>query len=433
MWTDENAASAALFDRARAVMPGGSTRAAVWLDPYPPYIARGEGAYVYDVDGTEYLDLTNNLGVLIHGHAHPDVVAAVRSQAGLGSCFALPTESEVDLAELICGRVEGFERIRFINTGSEAVGLALKIARSFTGRQKIVKLEGVYHGSNDFAEISNYSTPDDWGNTPAAVPVVRGTPDGVLDAVLVTPANDLAAAEALLTEQADQIAAVLVDPVPPRAGMQPLAADFVAGLRSLTRSLGILLIYDEVIAFRFGYGGAQTRFGGEPDLTALGKIIGGGYPVGAVAGSAEVMEATAKNVGSSGTFTANPITMRAGYASMRLLTPQSFDDLDALGTRIKETANGLLAEAGITGQVCGTGSIASVYFHDRDVHDYRSYYKQPAEAAASSAFHLAMLKRGVLIAPTATCFFSTVVSTSDEDRFLTAFRESLAELGESPR
>ena len=382
------------------------------------------------MDGTEYLDLTNNLGVLIHGHAHPDVVAAVRAQAGLGSCFALPTESEVELAELICARVEGFERIRFINTGSEAVGLALKIARSFTGRQKIVKLEGVYHGSNDFAEISNYSTPENWGNTPAAVPTVKGTPEGVLDSVLVTPANDLAAANALLSEQADQIAAVIVDPVPPRTGMQPLAAEFISGLRALTRSLGILLIYDEVIAFRFGYGGAQTRFGGEPDLTALGKIIGGGYPVGAVAGSAEVMEATAKDVGSSGTFTGNPVTMRAGHASMSLLTPERFADLDDLGDRVMSEANGLLAEAGVTGQVCGTGSIASVYFHDRDVRDYRSYYKQPAEVAASNAFHLAMLKRGVLIAPTATCFFSTAVSAAEEDRFLTAFRESLAEVGD---
>lgn len=428
MWTDENAASAALFDRARAVLPGGSTRAAVWLDPYPPYVARGEGAYVYDVDGTEYLDLTNNLGVLIHGHAHPEVVAAVREQAAMGSCFALPTGSEVDLAELICGRVEGFERIRFINTGSEAVGLALKIARSFTGRTKIVKLEGVYHGSNDFAEISNYSTPENWGNTPAAVPTVRGTPEGVLDSVLVIPANDLAAAEALLKEQADDVAAVLLDPVPPRAGMQPLAADFVAGLRSLTRSLGMLLIFDEVIAFRFGYGGAQTRFGGEPDLTALGKIIGGGYPVGAVAGSAEVMEATARDVGSSGTFTANPVTMRAGHASMRLLTPERFTRLDELGARMMTEANQLLAEAGVVGQVCGTGSIASVYFHDRDVRDYRSYFKQPEEAAASSAFHLAMLKRGVLIAPTATCFFSTAVSAADEDRFLSAFRDSLQDV-----
>ncbi len=431
MWTDENAASAALYDRARAVMPGGSTRAAVWLDPYPPYIARGEGAYVYDVDGTEYLDLTNNLGVLIHGHAHPEVVAAVRDQTGLGSCFALPTASEVDLAELICGRVAGFERIRFINTGSEAVGLALKIARSFTGRSKIVKLEGIYHGSNDFAEISNYSTPDNWGNTPAAVPTVRGTPQGLLDSVLVTPTNDLAAAEALLADQAGEIAAVIVDPVPPRAGMQPLDAEFVEGLRKITRELGILLIYDEVIAFRFGHGGAQTRFGGEPDLTALGKIIGGGYPVGAVAGSAEVMEATARDVGSSGTFTANPVTMRAGHASMSLLTPERFQALDALGERVLAAANGLLKEAAITGQVCGTGSIASIYFHDRDVRDYRSYYKQPQEAAASSAFHLAMLKRGVLIAPTATCFFSTAVTAADEDRFLSAFQDSLKDVREA--
>ncbi len=428
-WTDEGGASAALYARAREVMPGGSTRAAVWLEPYPPYIARGDGAYVYDVDGRDYLDLTNNLGVLIHGHAHPEVVAAVREQAGLGSCFALPTPAEVELAELICGRVAGFEQLRFINTGSEAVGLALKIARSYTGRSKIVKLEGVYHGSNDFAEISNYSTPENWGNTPASVPVVRGTPPGVVDAVIAIAANDVAGAEAVLRGQSGDIAAVLVDPVPPRAGMQPLDPEFVATLRALTRELGMLLIYDEVIAFRFGYGGAQTRFGGEPDLTALGKIIGGGYPVGAVAGRRDIMEATAADVGSSGTFTANPVTMRAGLASMELLTTGRFDDLDALGARMRAAVNELFREAGISGQACGTGSIFSIYFHERAVHDYRSYYKTPQETALSSAFHREMLRRGVLIAPTATCFFSTAVGPADEDRFLSTCRASLASIG----
>ena len=428
MTIDNGAASAALYARARRVMPGGSTRAAVWMEPYPPYVARGEGPCVYDVDGTEYLDLTNNLGVLIHGHAHPEVVAAVRDQAGLGSCFALPTGSEVALAELLCERVTGFERIRFINTGSEAVGLALKIARSFTGRPKIVKLEGVYHGSNEFAEISNYSRPENWGNSPASVATVRGTPQGVLDNVIAVPANDLEAIESVLDHQGSDIAAVLLDPVPPRAGMRPLDPDYVAGVRVLTRKLGILLVYDEVIAFRFGYGGAQTRFGGEPDLTALGKIIGGGYPVGAVAGSAEVMEATAKDVGSSGTFTANPITMRAGHASMSLLTHERYDELDALGERMMVAANDLIREAGVDGQVVGTGSIASVYFHDREVRDYRSYYKQPSEVQTSDAFHRAMLDRGVLIAPTATCFFSTVFGGAEEDRFLSAFRQSLGHL-----
>lgn len=427
-WTDPRSVSAGLHRRARRVMPAGSTRAAVWFDPYPPYVARGVGSHVFDVDGREYLDLANNLGVLIHGHAPPAVVEAATAQCALGSCFALPTASEVELAELLCARVAGFERIRFINTGSEAVGLALKIARSFTGRTKIVKLEGVYHGSNEFAEISNYSTPDNWGNTPAAVATVRGTPPAVLDAVIPISANNVSAARDVLRAHASDIAAVLIDPVPPRCGMRPLEPAFIDTLRAVTRELGILLIYDEVIAFRFDHGGSQSRFGGEPDLTALGKIIGGGYPVGAVAGRADIMEATAADVGSSGTFTANPVTMCAGRASMELLTPSAFEQLDALGERMRDGATRIVHDLGMEMQIAGTGSIFSIYFHQRDVRDYRNYFKRPEEVALSNRLHGNLLDRGVIVAPTATCFLSTVLSADDEACFLEALRSSLESL-----
>ncbi len=410
-----------LFERARQVLPGGDTRSARWFDPYPFYVERGNGSRVVSVDGREYLDLANNLGVLIHGHAQPEVVAAVQRQAALGSCFALPTESEITLAELLCERVAGFERVRFINTGSEAVALAIKAARAHTGKSKIMKLEGVYHGSYDYAEISNYSSPDNWGNEPTAVATVPATPDGVLDAVIVTQANDIEMLERRIAANAAELAAVLVDPVPPRCGMQPLAPDYLRALRELTRQHGILLIFDEVIALRFGYAGAQGRWGGDPDLTALGKIIGGGYPVGAVAGRADVMEATAHSVSSSGTFTANPITMCAGFASMELLTPESFDSLDAQGERIRAACTAIIAERGADMQVCGTGSIFSIYFHQRDVQDYRSYHKTADEVAATKAFHLAMLEAGVLLAPTATAFLSTAVGHADETWFLDAF------------
>ena len=188
---------------------------------------------------------------------------------------------------------------------------------------------------------------------------------------------------------------------------------------------GVLLIYDEVIALRFGFGGAQGRFGGDPDLTALGKIIGGGYPVGAVAGRAEVMEATASAVSSSGTFTANPVTMAAGLACMQHLTRAAYDSLDAMGERLREACTNIIEQHSADMQVCGTGSMLSIYFHRRDVVDYRSYHKSPAELSATDAFHKAMLDNGVLIAPTATCFFSTVVSTDDEAAFLAAFEHAV--------
>ena len=415
----------ALRERAKKVMPGGNTRSAVWYEPYPVYVESGQGSRIIDVDGNEYLDLTNNLGVLIHGHAHPDTVAAVQKQAVRGSCFALPTESEIELAELLTSRVPGFEQIRFINTGSEAVALAIKIARAFTGKTKLVKLEGVYHGSYDYAEISNYSTPDNWGNTPEAVATLPATPAGVLDSVLVTEANNVDMLEHTLS-RSDDIAAVIVDPVPPRSGMQPLKPDYIAALRELTRQHDALLIYDEVIALRFGYEGAQGRFGGEPDLTALGKIIGGGYPVGAVAGRADILEATAKSVSTSGTFTANPITMAAGLACMQSLTRGAYDFLDDLGARLRATCSDIIKKHNKNMQVCGVGSMFSVYFHNRDASNYRSYYKSPAEAQATTRFHADMLEAGVLIAPTATCFLSTVITPDDEALFLNAFEHAVA-------
>ena len=409
-----------LRDRALQVLPHGNTRGAVWFNPYPFYVASGSGAHITDVDGTQYLDLTNNLGVLIHGHAHPDVVAAVQQQAASGSCFALPTEHEIALAELLCQRIEGSERIRFINTGSEAVGMAIKIARAATGKSRIIKLEGVYHGSYDYAEISNYSTPENWGNTPTPVATVPATPDGVLDSVVITQANDIDMLQNQLAREPD-IAAVIVDPVPPRCGMQPLQAPYIEALRRLTREHGALLIYDEVIALRFGFAGAQGRFGGDPDLTALGKIIGGGYPVGAVAGRAEIMEATRTSVGSSGTFTANPITMVAGLASMQALDQAAYDNLEQLGARMRSQCDAIIKDHGAPMQVCGVGSMFSIYFHQRVATDYRSYHKSPAEVAATERFHRCMLEHGVLIAPTATCFLSTVLSPADEAQFADAF------------
>ena len=222
------------------------------------------------------------------------------------------------------------------------------------------------------------------------------------------------------------IAAVIVDPVPPRAGMQPLQPNYVAALRELTQQHDALLIYDEVIALRFGYEGAQGRFGGQPDLTALGKIIGGGYPVGAVAGRADVLEATAKSVSTSGTFTANPVTMSAGLACMQSLTRDAYSFLDDLGERLRTACTDIIEKQNKTMQVCGVGSMFSIYFHQRDASNYRSYFKSPAEAAATTKFHADMLKAGVLIAPTATCFLSTVITPADEALFLEAFEQATA-------
>lgn len=425
-WRSPDSASAALRRRARGVFVAGHTRQAVWFDPYPPYVERGEGPCVFDVEGNRYVDYTNNLGVLIHGHAHPDIMDAAKAQLERGTCFALPTSAEIALAELLCDRVESFERVRFVNTGSEAVASALKAARAHTGRTRIAKLEGVYHGSYDYAEISNYSSPENWGNDPASVPVNAGTPTGVPDEVVVLPGNDVESTLRILDAHGGEIAAVIVDPVPPRNGMVPLRSEYVSALREWTKRDGALLVYDEVIALRFGYRGAQGRFGGDPDLTAMGKIIGGGFPVGAIAGRADVMQVVADRAQTSGTFSANPVTMTAGLKSMELLTPEAYDRLDANGERVRTRLRGSIERHGAAMQVVGTGSMFSIYPHQRDATRYRNYYRSAAENETVARLHLALMARGVFIAPTCTGFMSTVMGEPEIDALCNAFDDVLA-------
>ncbi|MBI4540964.1 MAG: aminotransferase class III-fold pyridoxal phosphate-dependent enzyme, partial [Gemmatimonadetes bacterium] len=284
MYPDPSSASARLFERACKVLPGGNTRTTVFLSPYPLYAVRGHGCQIIDAEGIERIDFLNNYTSLVHGHAHPAIVAAVREQLELGTCFPLPTESEILLAELLCDRVPSVERVRFTNSGSEAVMMAIKAARAFSGRPRIAKCEGAYHGSYDFVEVSLDASPEDWGEAdhPRAVRYSKGTPDAVLSAVTVIPFNHVSAAERILSEHADTLAAVIVDPMPNRVGLIPATREFLSMLRRFTSEHGILLIFDEVITFRLGYEGAQQEFGVIPDMTTMGKIIGGGFPVGAV-------------------------------------------------------------------------------------------------------------------------------------------------------
>ncbi|MBL4721667.1 MAG: aminotransferase class III-fold pyridoxal phosphate-dependent enzyme, partial [Alphaproteobacteria bacterium] len=254
--------SSALFDRAVNVLPGGNSRTTVWSAPFPVYAASGEGCWLTDVDGRRYLDLLNNYTSLLHGHAHPTIHDAVRAQLDIGTCFPLPTGQEVDFAEFLCDRVPGFEQVRFANSGSEAVMMALKAARAHTGRPKIAKCEGSYHGSYDFAEVSLDSGPETWGNAePKSVPYSKGTPQSVLDDVVVIPFNHPQEAERILRANATELSCVLVDPLPNRGGLIPASREFLDMLRQVTTECGMVLIFDEVISFRLGFEGAQGAFG----------------------------------------------------------------------------------------------------------------------------------------------------------------------------
>ncbi len=438
MWPEPDSKSAALYERARRVFAGGSTRLQVWAEPFPVYAATGAGAYVTDVDGTRRLDLTNNYASLIHGHAHPAVIEAVTARIADGTCFALPTETEVALAELLCQRVTRFEAVRFCNTGSEAVMLAMKAARAKTGRPKIAKVEGAYHGMYDYAEVSLDSTPDNWGNAPRAVPFATGTPRGVLDDVVVLPFNDVATSERILRAHAGELAAVLLDPVPGMCGMITASPEFLAMLRGVTREIGALLIFDEVIAFRLAYHGAQARFGGEPDLTTLGKIIGGGFPVGAVAGTSDAMAVFDQTAGkplmpASGTFTANPVSMTAGLVTMQLLTPECYDRLEALGEHARAGIAAAFAASGYPGQVTGVGAMFLLHPHTRPVTDYRATYRRPDDALALKALHRALLQAGYILSPTGAGFLSSVMTEADLDGFAAALTRCLGDLAAAAR
>lgn len=436
MSTTNTAKSAALFDRALDVMPGGNTRTTVWHAPHPLYAASGSGCRVTDVDGKEYLDFLNNYTSMIHGHANPVIAAAVRDQLELGTCFAMPTETEIVLAELLCARVPGFERVRFTNSGSEAVMMALKAARARTGRPKIAKCEGAYHGSYDFAEVSLDSAPETWGNAdPNAVAYTAGTPKSVLNDVIVIPFNRTEEAERILRAHADELACVLIDPMPNRAGLIPATTEFLEMLRRVTSETGMLLVFDEVISFRLGYAGAQGVFGVTPDLTTIAKIIGGGFPIGAVAGSADAMSVFDPRKGKplaphGGTFNANPISMVAGTAAMELLTPEVFDRLNALGARAREGVAKAFSDAGIDGQVTGEGSLLRIHMTSVPLIDYRSARATNAQSAALIAVVDFMFANGVLMAETGMCALSTAMGEAEVDQFVEIFTAALKSTGQ---
>ncbi|MGI8689042.1 MAG: aspartate aminotransferase family protein [Thermomicrobiales bacterium] len=427
-----SSASAALAERARIVMPGGNTRTTVYQSPHPPYAAYGKGATIVDVEGDTRLDFINNYTSLIHGHADPDIIAAVIEQLQYGTSYAMPTVHEVALAELIAERIPSVEQLRFTNSGTEAVMMAIKGARAFTGRPKIVKFEGCYHGSYDFAEISQVTPESRWeeAETPATA-TAFGTPQGVMENVLVARYNDRADAERVITRHHNEIAAVLVDPMPSRVGNVPATHAFLSALREMTRTYGIVLIFDEVITLRVAYGGMQSVVGVTPDMTTMAKIIGGGFPVGAVGGAAEIMAvfdpSKGPKVPHGGTFNANPITSIAGLIAMEKMTPEEFDRINALGERLREGLAEAMDGARVPGQVTGAGSVFNLHLHNRPLTDYRSTVLTPAEKARTSAVYQSMLAHGIFMSPSMMGCISTPMGTAEIATCVDAFGVALHE------
>lgn len=399
-----NALSRQLYARASHVMPGGNTRHSVALAPYPIYARSGSGCRITDVEGEERVDFLNNYTSLILGHAHPRVTEAVQRRAALGTAFTMPTPEEVELAELLTARVAYVEQIRFCNSGSEAVMLAIKAARAFTGRPKIAKFEGAYHGVYDYAEVSEGPTPDAWGEPDAPTSITEpGTPESVAHDVVVLPWNRPDSCRTLIEQNKNHLAALLVDPMPLGIGMIAPRRGFLSFLRDETARHGIVLIADEVLNFRLDYHGAFHSSGITPDLATFGKIIGGGFPVGGVGGSRRVMSVFdhtgALKVHHGGTFNANPVTIVAGLETMRQMTPEALDRLNHLGEYVRDRLRRLFRDTGRTAQVCGAGSMFVAHLTGEELVDFRSLHGFSRTNPIYSDLCHKMLEYGFILSP----------------------------------
>jgi len=419
-----------IFEEALRVMPGGNSRTTTFFDPYPFYIARGEGARIWDVDGVERLDFNGNYTSLILGHANRGVVQAVQDAATRGMSFPGPSEHEVRLAEILTARIPSLEAVRFTNSGTEATMHAVRVARAFTGRNKIAKFEGAYHGTHDWALVSVSPDPALAGSRkrPRSVAWSAGVPPAVLKHVVVLPWNDTEACVKILEKHAGDLAALLIDPLLANAGMIPPRDGFLEALREATARLGILLIFDEVISFRVARGGAQERFGIRPDLTTLGKIIGGGLAVGAFGGRAEVMNnydprGGRGRISHGGTFNANPLTMAGGVATMEQLTPEAYARLEALGNRLRDGVGRLLRSLRHPGQITGAGSLFWLHWTKRRLTDYRS--ARPEDATAPMRVFMELVNDGVLVSQRGLGACSLAMTDADVDRFVEALGRAL--------
>jgi glutamate-1-semialdehyde 2,1-aminomutase len=406
-----------LYQEALEVLPGGVSRNTVFRRPHPFYAARAKGAYLYDLDGIRRIDFANNMASLIHGHAYPPVVAAVTNQLSKGSAFTMATEVEVRFAQLLCARVPSFEKIRFVNSGTEAVMSCIKAARAFTGRRKIAKAEGAYHGGYDFAEVSQTANPANWGEAdrPESVPVATGTPQGVLDDVLIIPFNDSERALAILNESASDIACVLIDPMPHRVGLVPATHDFIESLRRWCDDHDAILVFDEVITFRSTYTGAQGWYGAKPDLTAIGKMVGGGFPIGALAGRSEVMEVLDPRqerllYPHSGTFSANPITMTAGLVTMKHFDEVAVERLNTLAKYTRQAINDAIKITGVAACVSGGGSMLRVHLKDKIPTGYRSAYLNQQETKILHQLNDELYANHIMMINTCSFALSTVMT-----------------------
>lgn len=421
------------MERAQRYLPAGHTRASTQYPPYTTHLHSGQGCHIQDCDGNQYLDLLNNQTALIHGHAHPAITAAIAEQIARGTVLGSSTEPLIQLAETICERTPGVDQVLFNNSGTEATIMAIRTARAYTGRERIIKMDGGYHGLHD-AVLVNMQADHAATGRPRPLLTLRGIPEAHKQQTLIAPFNDLAAIEAHFERCGGEIAAVLVEPIPNAGGIIMPQEGYLQGLREITQRFGALLVFDEVATYRLGRGGYQEVAGVVPDLTALAKIIGGGYPIGALGGRKEIMDiydgAKVKDpLYVSGTYHGNVISMVAGQVAMEHFEAPEVQRINRLGRLLREGINACCEELGLHAQATGYGSLVRLHWQDEPIVDVAQVTRSDRNAQdVAELFHLELLNRGILATFGEKFCISTPMAEADIDHTLAETAETLQTL-----
>ena len=428
-YREKSAQSREQHQRALNRLPGGDTRGATHFSPYPLYMQRGRGCTLTDLDGNHYLDLLNNYSSLVHGHAHPRVMESARQELERGTVFGAPSEMQILHAEHLCDRVSSLDQLRYCNSGTEATLFALRAARAFTGRDRVIKIDGGYHGTHDHAEVSVHATTDLEQMHQSRLNT-RGVPRSVLSEIDVVPFNNLDAVKQRLKRNHEQTAALIVEPILGAGGVVPAAEGYLQGLRELTQRYGVLLIFDEVLSFRMHQGGMQDLVGVRPDLTAFGKIIGGGLAVGAFGGNQQIMKIFAPDqpqyIFHSGTFNGNHLTMAAGLMTMELYDTDEIERLNRMGDKMRKGIDEAFRSRGLQGQATGVGSVIGIHWtEDEIVNAGDVVLAQERSGQLTKLLHLELINRGIFSSSRGLLILSTPMGETEIEQLLTAFGESL--------